>query len=522
MPGAATGGLVVTAFPAASAAGVQALRAGGNAVDAAVAAAWALTVCEPGGSGLGGQTIALVRRSTEPTVIVAGHSRAPAAVSPATVEAHQQDCGPRACTVPTTPRTLAYLQQTYGRLPLARGLEAAIELAEEGFDVTPLHRKQLAWCWESLRASPAASALFLKQGQLYEVGERFRQPQLAATLRRLASCGVEDFYQGDIARRIAEDMRAQGGLMTADDLAECGAPREREPLFITHRDSVIASAPPPAGGLQILLGMQMLRHLAADALAPRSDAWYERLAEVIYTVFYERERWPVVLDEEAALGGELLSEERSRRLAEEALERRGAATRAGNVEEPGETTHLCAADKEGNLVSLTQSIQSLFGARAANPACGFLYNNYLTTCPRGDHPHGLKSRCLPRSNAAPTLALQGGRPVLTLGAAGSRRITSALLHVLSGVLDQRLPVVEAVDAPRIHAKLSRRVWVEQPAASASLLARLAPRFGRIQVKPPHSYALGAVQAIAFENGRWTGAADPRREGTVAEAHDRFP
>lgn len=200
-------------------------------------------------------------------------------------------------------------------------------------------------------------------------------------------------------------------------------------------------------------------------------------------------------------------------------------------EEPGETTHLCTADNRGNAVALTQSIQSLFGAKVANSQLGFLYNNYLCTCKRRPHPYQLGSRCIPQSNATPTLILRndtsdtarsGGtrryqqKPLLVLGAAGSRRITSAILQVISSILDRGISLDQAVGSPRVHALLNRKVCIERPAATEPLLRRLEKCFHKVKIKAPHSYFMGAVQAIQFrEDGTLIGMADPRRDGVAA-------
>jgi len=166
---------------------------------------------------------------------------------------------------------------------------------------------------------------------------------------------------------------------------------------------------------------------------------------------------------------------------------------------------------------LTQSIQSLFGAKAANPEYGFLYNNYLLTCPRRKHTHRLGPGSPARSNAAPTLVLgeRGSPAVLALGAAGSRRIISSLVQVISGVLDLGLPLPQALQRPRVHPRLRSGVWLEQPAASPELVEALEERYGRLEIRPPRSYSMGAVQALELrDDGEIVGAADPRREGVA--------
>jgi gamma-glutamyltranspeptidase/glutathione hydrolase len=521
----ATHGMATTAFPAATEAAWEMLRAGGNAIDAAVAAAWALTVCEPSGSGLGGQTVMLIYLHPGKTVVIDGHSRAPAAVSTRQVSRRQQESGYRACTIPSTPATLGFAQESYGVLSAARVLEPAIRLAEDGYPISKLQRRQMGWCRAGLLGSPATAGLFLNAGRAFQVGDLFQQKELAATLRRLARYGIDDFYHGEIARTIAEDMARHGGVLTETDLAGLKLPVEREPLSVRYRGYEVVSVPPPGGGLQVLLALKICEHL--DLAGPDSDAvaWYESLAEVVHVVFREREQWPVSPGCPApAFSRWLLGNTRARSLADAIRNQVGQGASATTTEEPGETTHLCTTDGAGNVVALTQSIQSLFGAKVANVRCGFLYNNYLSTCPRYPHPYQLGSGCLPRSNAAPTLLLRSrgcspgqvaGVPFLALGAAGSRRITSALLHVISSLVDRALPLAEALALPRVHATLSRKVWVERPAATAQLRTRLKKRFRAVRVRAPHSYGMGAVQAIQFaEDGTMIGAADPRRDGTA--------
>jgi gamma-glutamyltranspeptidase / glutathione hydrolase len=514
------GGMAATAFPAASEAACEMLRAGGNAIDAAAAAAWALSVCEPSGSGLGGQTTMLVRLSNGRSLVIDGHSYAPAAVSVERVSRGQQKMGHRACVIPSTPATLDYAQRRYGRLRSERVLEPAIRLAEDGYAITRLQRRQLRLCQHSLSLCASTASLFLHNGEPYQVGEIFRQPILAASLRRLAEFGVSDFYAGRIAHAIAQDMRANDGLLCASDLANSALPVEREPLHISYRGYEVLSVPPPGGGVPLLHALNLLEALAGERNLDSLDEWYVTLAEVIHAVFQERERDPVhSANWSAELNKDLLGKMYTARMTAMIQNSPALTTTGVAAEEVGETTHLCTADVEGNVVSLTQSIQSVFGAKVANAKVGFLYNNYLTTCPRRSHPYQLGPGCLARSNASPTLVLQAGsrlgEPLLAVGAAGSRRILSAVLQVISGVVDRKLPLGAALAMPRIHAKLNREIWLEEAAATQPLRDRLAQTFGDVRVRRPLSFSMGATQAIQFnQNGTFVGAADPRRDGAA--------
>jgi gamma-glutamyltranspeptidase/glutathione hydrolase len=507
-------GMVAAAFPAASEAGREILRDGGNAVDAAVAAAWALSVCEPSGSGLGGQSVLLVRTAAGVTTLVDGHSRAPAGVSREEVTRRQQRAGYRSCTVPTTPAVLAHAQRRFGALPAARVLAPAIRLAREGYEITRLQRRQLRWCRAALTATPAGRRFLGSDGMPPRIGDVFRQPRLANALERLADHGARDFYEGDIARAIVEDMARHGGLLGAGDLAAVGEPSERDPVCATYADAEVITAPPPGGGVELLLALKLLARLGAATPAVGPGRWYAHVAEAVYTAYCERERRPVrPRDWDEELATELLDDGRADALAAGLQEGSLAAAGTGR-EEAGDTTHLCAADEHGNVVSLTQSIQSLFGAKVANDRYGFLYNNYLLTCPRRRHRYRLRSRGLARSNAVPTIVLdRAGEPVLAVGAAGSRRIVSALVHVISGVLDRGMGLGEALAVPRIHARLSRAAWVERDAPTEAIERELAHVGLRLEPKARHSFCMGAVQAVGFgQDGTMVGACDPRREG----------
>ena len=525
--------MAATASPSATDAAVEVLRAGGNAVDAAVAAAWALAVCEPSGSGLGGKTVMLIRFSTGKCVVIDGHSQAPAAASKKRISRAQQQIGYLACTIPSTVATLGYAHKLYGVLPLPRVMEPAIRLAEDGYPITHLHRRQLKWCQANLQASPATRDLFLNKGRPYREGDVFRQSALAGTLSRLAKSGTEDFYQGGIARDIVADMAEHGGLVTQQDLEDCARAVERNPVAADYRGYQVVGVPPPGGGLQVLLALKVLENCSPDELRKQPDRWYRIIAEVIHAVFRECESLPMTLEKMThSVVQWFLSDERAAEIFRSLHEHHAEpARKTGKSDEPGETTHVCATDSRRNVVSLTQSVQSLFGAKVASEKLGFLYNNCLCTCPRYRHPYQLASRCVPRSNAAPTIVLANkasstatsnhvpegdSRPFLALGAAGSRRITSAILQVISSVIDRGLSLAEAVNNPRVHVMLSGKVHIEKSPVAEDLREHLAKRFGTVRIRASHSYFMGAVQAIQFEqDGRLAGMADPRRDGTSA-------
>ena len=499
-------GVATSCAPATDAA-VSVLRRGGNAVDAAVAAAFALAVCEPSGSGLGGQASMLVAVAGEPVLAVDGHSRAPMAVTRRDVRRHDQISGYRACTVPTLTSVLGLAQARWGALAWPLVLEPAIVLAEEGYRLTRIARRQLGWAAGVLCRDPYAAQTFLPAGQVPKPGSIIRQPRLATTLRRLARDGAHDFYSGQLARDIVRGMCEAGGLLTAADLTAAAAPRVRSTLRRTRGGAVIDTLPAPGGGLVLLVALLTLADqrisapLGMSALLP---ALATRAAHAARDAAAERPA-----DDGTDL--DTLLEDAIKRCATDGMwptDSGGRATGPVDREPPGDTTHLSVTDGTGTMVSLTSSIQSLFGAKVMAGELGFFWNNYLRTCPRRPSPYRLAPGCLPRSNAAPTIVSQpGGAPYLAVGAAGSRRITSSLVQVLSGILDTDASLTAAVCAPRVHAT-KREAWVEK-----ALLAELPPTALPVRPRHEHDYMMGAVQGVARHSaGLVEAVADPRRAG----------
>lgn len=517
-------GAVATAFPSATESALRILMQGGNAFDAAAAAAWSLAVCEPSGSGLGGQTTALVRLANGELKVIDGNSYAPERVSLQRVSKTSQKIGFRACVIPSTPKVLGYLQSKWGKLSCGEVMDPAIKLAEEGYKITKLQHRQMEWTHGFLSTSSSISNLFLKNGLTPPIGEIFQQKILAKTLRRLAEKGVEDFYHGEIAELIDHDMRKNGGLLGKKDLENFEIFPEANPLSISYGDYQITTMPKlSSGGPQLLLSLKLLEKLNQKRHFTLAK-WYRNLAEAIYTALRERHNLPLENDSDS-LVEIMLSETYTESVISETDDRsefdRWLSKELSAIEiseSDGETTHLCVADAEGNVVSLTQSIQSLFGAKVANEQLGFIYNNYLSTCPRFQHPHQLGSHCIPRSNVAPTFVFKKSDvdnfPRLVLGAAGSRRIPSSILQTISGVIDWNLPVDEAIATPRIHALANRKIWLEKPVFSEVLRKLLRKTFRKIVVRSKHHYKMAAVQALQFDaEKRCLGASDPRRDGT---------
>ncbi|MGD2109430.1 MAG: gamma-glutamyltransferase [Phycisphaerae bacterium] len=500
-------GVIATAHHLATNAGVEMFNAGGNAFDAAVAAAFALGVCEPAASGLGGQTMLLLRDADSgQTIALDGSSRAPNRATPDLLTRRQRRHGHTATTVPSTPAVLRYTLERFGKLKLKRVLEPAIRLADDGFDVSVLHYALTRRELKKLRGGTAAP-LFLRDGtKPYPVGSRFRQPALAETLRRLAKRGVKDFYTGQIARQIHDDMARNGGLIQRDDLAQVPRPIERRPIACRFAHQRLFTFPPPGAGrtlIEMLNIYQRLPERLKDFDTPRGAV---SLAQTIRRAFLDRQDRPFDPNYFPQVEKErMLSDEYTQLVAKQIAKR---------IRTHGETTHLSAMDADGNVVGLTQSIERVYGSCAASPELGFLYNNYMTAFEYEDiaHPYYLRPNAVPWASVAPTIVFRGRKPWAVLGSPGSDRITSSVFQVL--VQLQAANPFAAVEAPRMHCSLAGKVSLEATRMRSDIIKALERNGFEIDVRDPYSFYLGCVQLVTRDGDALVGVADPRRDGSA--------
>jgi gamma-glutamyltranspeptidase/glutathione hydrolase len=518
-------GAVSSASPEATAAGVEVLERGGNAIDAAVAVSLALGASEPAGSGIAGQTVMLVRPPGGDAFVINGTTWSPRTI-PDQVSAEQLKYGHTAAAVPSTLRVLDLAWRRYGsgQLSWAALLEPAIRIAEEGWVVGPFRARAFRFYLESLLKQPAAAAFFAHpNGTPYQVGEKFRQPQLAQTLRRLAAVGAADFYSGAMAAEIVADMEANGGWITARDLAEFPEPALLPALAGSYRGHDVLALPPPFGGWVVLQILNLLEQSDARQLDGDDTERRLLLLDALRIGHDSRRRRPVGdyvnYQHEMAVN---VSKAEAKRLL---LEYQSGLGKAGPGEPGGETTHFSVVDGDGMAVAVTQSIDSYFGAGVAHPKLGFLYNNYMQgfQVDDPDAPYALEPLQMPKSSMSATIVARDGRTELVLGSPGSARIISAVAQTISYWVDLEQDISSAVAAFRVHVVPPDRAYVEGPELPPDLMAGMARR-GLTLVRPTYGVSdsqldpyFGGVHALAFEQGSWTGTADPRRDGRVGFA-----
>ena len=503
-------GMVATAHYGATAAGVEMLEAGGNAFDAAVAAAYALGVCEPAASGLGGQTMMLVHDAASGrTFAIDGSSRAP---NRATAEAFsdlaaERRRGHRATTVPSTPAVLDYVRETYGRLPLADVVQPARRLAEEGYEVSLLQHALARRELQFLRRGSAA-AFFLRNGRTpFRAGMNFRQPALADTLRRLAEHGTADFYLGETAAAIDEDMTRNGGFLRRDDLAQIPRPIERRPLTTRFYGQRVFTMPPPGAGRTLIEMAHIHQHLPEERRGLDTRDGAVLLAETIRRAFLDRADRP--------FDPNFYSQVTEKRMLREDYAQELAVAIGKRYLGHGETTHLSTMDEAGNAVALTQSIENVYGSCEATASLGFLYNNYMNAFEYDDvsHPYYMRPNAVPWASVAPTIVFRGRRPWLVIGSPGSERITPSILQVLIRLVLGATPL-DAVTAPRLFCSLSGRVSLEASRMRDDLPRALEQCGFTLDLRDPYSFYLGCVQLVLRGRKEFVGVADPRRDGAA--------
>lgn len=516
-------GMVSTAFPLATEAGVEMLRRGGNAIDAACAAAFALAVCEPQASGLGGQSLAIMHHHGK-TVAVDGSSRVPSLAHHDRMEKHSLFTGYRATTVPSTPATLGYLHFHYGTLDWPAILEPAIRIAREGYAITPLQenlqQRELAKLLGTF--SRSAAKYFLKDGEkAYATGDVFRQNDLADLLTHISRHGIKSFYSGEIAKAIDDDMRRHDGFLRAEDLALIPWPVIRKPIRRRYRKVKIFTCPPPAAGRTLLLVMQMLKNLPSRFLKSESPVSRHFVAETFRKALLNRKERPFDPNIYPQLPDDkkILSREFARTLS--ATIRDGidpSLPLADLYPDQNDTTHLSVMDNQGNAIGITQSIELVYGSKVAAEGLGFIYNNYMSSFDTQDpaHPYFLRPNAVPWSSVAPIIAFYRDKLWMVAGTPGSERIFSTMSQFISHIVDGDMPISEAMERPRFHCSIGGTLSLEADRFDPSVVEYLKAAGYKLDIREPYSFYLGAVHAVLRSEARneFQGVAEVRRDGTA--------
>lgn len=523
--------VVASGHPAATMAGLDVLHRGGNVIDAAITTSLALGVALPYGSGVGGKMVMLYREAASGRVycIEAGCA-APAKL---TAEAfgelplEQRRFGYTSAGVPGLPAGLWEAHQKWGHLSWLDLVMPAADIAEQGVEVTKEMRRLFAPDVWTMRDDPEAAKLYLAEGESLPAGSVMRNADLASTLRRLATGGVTEFYDGETAQRIVAAAAAHGSPMTLDDLRNYKA-RIAEPLSVMYRGHKIYSSPPPQmGGLTVLLALKALEKYPWKDVHPRDATYVDAVSRILLSVYPRVDRYVADVPNADLTAQRLLTKDSIKQVRSDAaavdpnhpraLEKQIFETSDDLID--ASTTHLTIADSLGNIVSLTQSLSFHFGAGVVVPGTGILLNNSLSNFSVStDSVNCVAGGKWPRSTVAPIIVTKNDRPVMALGIPGGQRIPTTSIQLMIDVLNFHVSLADAFQQPRFHVR--RPVDLRQPAnivdlegkPSAEMLKALAVAGWQVVNWRQDGRYFGGGNAIYFQpDGALVGVADVRRQ-----------
>lgn len=514
-------GAVASNHPAATQVGLDVLRAGGNAIDAAVATSLALGVAEPHMSGLGGDGFYNVwLAASDVSTIFAGCGAAPASADPTRFADGLMPSGPLAVSVPGALAGLGRMHAAHGSMSWRSLCQPAIGLAREGVPVTHTYRHFAANAIERLQADPVSAGVYLQAGGPPTLGTLLRQPALGDTLDRVAEEGMEGFYRGALALALTDALRQSGVAVTAADLAACHAD-VRAPISIRYRGYDVRQTPPPSTGFVLLQQLKILECFDLATLDGDGAALVHLMVEAKKLAFLDRERYA---GEAVANLEYLLSDERGARLAA-AIDIGRATPVPLSAADPGDgdTTYFAIVDAEGNAVSAIQSLNNAFGSGVTAAGTGILLNNRMT-CWHLDpaHPNALRPAGRVRHTMNAPMVFRDGRPWALLGTPGADNQVQINLQALVGLIDFGLDPQQVAEAPR---------WTsDQPGQEANwphggddlltlesdfpetTIGGLRDRGHRVRLLPPLSGPCSLACIRIFDHGVRVAGSDPRRDG----------
>jgi gamma-glutamyltranspeptidase / glutathione hydrolase len=528
-------GAVATVHPLATQAAVAAMERGGNAVDAAVAAALVLGVVDGHNSGIGGGCFMLIRRADGSILAIDGREMAPGAASRdmylrnGRADPALSQTGALAGGVPGSLAAYDHAMRKAGRLTLGAHLLDAARIAEDGFAIDRAYASRLRDVGADLARFPASAAIFLdEQRRPWPQGHLLRQPDLARTYRAIAEEGIGHFYGGAFAQRLEEWMKANGGILTAQDFADYRIAL-REPLRSSYRGWTIIGFPPPSsGGVHVAQILNILERFDLRRLDGRDPALrLHVMVEAMKLAFADRAFWlgdPDFVDVPRELAGREYAAGLARRIDMETAAHvpgQGTPPHSTLKHFGRHTTHIATADAEGNWVALTTTVNTSFGSKVTIPGTGVILNNQMDDfsiqpgVPNAFGLVGAEANAIapgkrPLSSMSPTIVLRDGRPVLSIGAAGGPTIISQVVLSLSNHIDLRMPLESALAAPRIHHQWRPDVLVVEDGIQPAQVERLKAN-GHVVVQRQR---LGAAQGIAYRKGIFVAIHDPRVEGSA--------
>jgi gamma-glutamyltranspeptidase/glutathione hydrolase len=538
-PATAKDGMVASVHPLATQAGVDAFERGGNAIDAAIAAALTLGVVDTHNSGIGGGCFALIHLADGTILALDGREMAPAKathdmfIRDGKADPTLSQAGALAIGVPGSLAVYDYALKHGGKLAIQDLITPAADIAEQGFVIDPAFASRLAGVSNKLAAFPESAALMLDQdGNPWPVGHLHKQPDLAKTYRAIARDGISHYYNGPFAQAVQAWMERNDGLVTAEDFANYTV-KLREPVTSKYRGyQVIGFSPPSSGGVHVAQILNIIGHFDLSEMDAYTRAHVT--AEAMKLAFADRAHWLGDPDFADVPRG-LADADYAKGLAQKidvnkivSVDSHGTPPGADSNLFSRHTTHIAAADSEGNWIAITATLNTSYGSKVLIPGTGVFMNNQMDDFSAqpgvpnyfgllGAEANSVQPGKRPLSSMSPTIVLKDGTPVLTLGAAGGPTIITQVVQAIINHVDLGMALPDAVGAPRLHHQWRPdRVTVEQT-VDTTLIESLKKRGHEINTRT----SMGSTQAISLtDDGNLIGVHDPRSSNGAAGGYDK--
>lgn len=518
-------GVVSTSKYEASKIGRDILKQGGNAIDAAVAAGFALGVAEPNSSGLGGGGFMVIRSAkTGETIFIDFRERAPKNSTPemwkvgedGKVVGNQKVEGGKAAGIPGEVAGLLYALEKYGTMSREQVIRPAVNLAKNGFTVTPTLSGDMKNQFDRLEKYPETAKVFLnEEGLPYETGDKFVNKDMAKTLEIIIKKGKDGFYKGEVAKAIVNTMNKYDGVFTMEDLANY-KPIIKKPVVGNYRGYEIISSPSPSSGGAIVVEiLNILENFNVGELKVNSPEYLHLFSEAYKMAYADRAKYMGDSDYVPVPMNGFVSKKYAKEVAKDIDLKKSKDGIAHDpwMYESEDTTHYSIADKEGNMVSVTKTVNGLFGNSVVADGYGFVLNNEMDDFVTGaGHPNSIEPGKAPLSSMSPTVVLKDGKPFMVLGSPGATKIISTVSQVISRVVDHGMGMQEAIDTPRLYDNTANKIGLETRIPEETI--KKLEEMGHTVVKTSDwDRGMGSVQGVLYKaDGTLEGGADPRRDG----------
>lgn len=529
-------GMVVSASPIASDVGVSILKKGGNAVDAAVAVGFALAVTYPAAGNIGGGGFIVLHLADGTNTTFDFREMAPLASSEnmfldsqGNYDSNSSQYGWKSSGIPGTVHGLITTQQKYGSMPLRDLIQPAIDLAENGFELTYDMVNSINYYYDDFIKYKSSKKVFTKNGEKFSDGDLFIQKDLANTLKAIRDNGIDGFYKGKIAHKFVEESNNHGGIFSLSDLEQYKT-IERVPVIGTYKGyQIISMAPPSSGGICLIQSLNVLENYSLTKTDCGSSRYYHLLVETLKRVYADRsvhmgdaDFYPVPVE---FLTSKKYAQNIANSITENALPSDLISATDLKYQESEETTHYSIADQSGNAVSVTYTLNSSYGNKIVVDGLGFILNNEMDDFSAkhgvpnqfgliGSKANSIEPHKRMLSSMTPTIILKDGKPYMIIGSPGGATIITQVLQTIQNVINFGMNIYDAIDAPRIHHQwLPDEIYHEPFGMSPDTKERLLEKGHKFGTER----SLGRMEGIIIDNEKkiFYGTSDPRAYGKAA-------